>query len=93
MARMKRITIIVSKNQVVIFDDDDDDDDGYNDDDDDEAGCCVKTPTAPDFDLRMASIRPDQPYTSPKNIQCQKSSLLPSTVSMISPIGIYESKN
>ena len=87
MARMKRITIIVSKNQVVIFDD------GYNDDDDDEAGCCVKTPTAPDFDLRMASIRPDQPYTSPKNIQCQKSSLLPSTVSMISPIGIYESKN
>ena len=87
MARMKRITIIVSKNQVVIFDDDD------NDDDDDEAGCCVKTPTAPDFDLRMASIRPDQPYTSPKNIQCQKSSLLPSTVSMISPTGIYESKN
>ena len=87
MARMKRITIIVSKNQVVIFDD------GDNDDDDDEAGCCVKTPTAPDFDLRMASIRPDQPYTSPKNIQCQKSSLLPSTVSMISPTGIYESKH
>ena len=86
---------MMMKNEDPDDNDEDNDDCDGNDGDDDVGGDggCVKTPTAPDFDLRMASIRPDQPYTSPKNIQCQKSSLLPSTVSMISPTGIYESKH
>ena len=57
-------------------DEDNDDDDNDGDDDVGGDGGCVKTPTAPDFDLRRASILAFQP-SSPV-LQSSPLSLLPS---------------